>query len=362
MFTGFNIDYPEYIVITPQTGLTYGVRYLNVSEVAKIKASISTPSKASEIINKVLYSALVTKPDGIKTYEDFLRVTTLRDREALMYGLYITTFGEDVEFEPKCRECEADQRLKFKISDMFEINAYPGSNAVKSSYKFTKIINKDTIPDPVMENVISQDTVGNVNISTPNKVTITKPTVEELMARKSQYIQNASKQVYDPSREVDPADSGIFLEKPEAGDAVAETSNVTGILNKYVDVTLPVSGVVAILRQPTMAHEKNIYDTIPMAQKKGLDLASETLIIERFDVYHPASKAPIKQYSDRMDILDAYQSLPNADKKFIFEKFKEIFGDYGITLKFPWVCRDCGADNEVNVDVTLQFFRMVALS
>ena len=45
MFQGFNIAYPEYEVITPQTKRSYHVRSLSVQEEEKLKASLLTPSK-----------------------------------------------------------------------------------------------------------------------------------------------------------------------------------------------------------------------------------------------------------------------------------------------------------------------------
>jgi hypothetical protein len=71
------------------------------------------------------------------------------------------------------------------------------------------------------------------------------------------------------------------------------------------------------------------------------------------------NQIPSASYTDRLDILDAYQSLPNKDKKQIFTKFNEEFGEYGITLKQDWICKECGAENDLNLDITMQFFRMV---
>lgn len=369
MFTGFAIDYPEYTVITPQTGLVYGVRYLNVSEVSRIKSSITVPSKAGEVINKVLYNALVTKPKGINSYEDFMKVTTLRDREALLYGLYITTFDEDCEFEPKCRECEKENRLKVKLSDMFEINAFPGSNAVKSSYKFMKATGSDSVDEEIEQNIIKEQKFSEPVPSAEFIKKVEKGEIvsrEEMMERRAEAMRKVMENS-DPFAESDLSKEGITLDKkPEAGDELMtvmdEIRNKTGILNKLVEITLPKSGVRAVLRQPTMYHEKQITDTIPMVPKNGVDLSAETLIIDRFDVYRNESTKPIQSYTERNDILEAYQALPNPDKKYIYEKFNEHFGDYGITLKLDYACKECGADNQINLDITMQFFRMVIRS
>ena len=88
MFKGFNLKYPEYEVITPQTKLSFTVRSLNVQEEERLKGSILTPQKITEHLNKCLYESLVTKPEVIKDFKTFLENVTLKDRDALLYGLY----------------------------------------------------------------------------------------------------------------------------------------------------------------------------------------------------------------------------------------------------------------------------------
>ena len=62
MFKGFDIKYPEYEVITPQTKLSYSVRSLSVQEEELLKGSLLTPSKINEHLNKCLFSAITKKP------------------------------------------------------------------------------------------------------------------------------------------------------------------------------------------------------------------------------------------------------------------------------------------------------------
>jgi len=62
MFQGFNIKYPEYEVITPQTNLSYHVRSLNVQEEERLKASFLTPTKANDHLNKCIYDSFVKRP------------------------------------------------------------------------------------------------------------------------------------------------------------------------------------------------------------------------------------------------------------------------------------------------------------
>lgn len=367
MFTGFKIDYPEYTIITPQTGLMYGVRYLKVSEVSKIKQSITVPAKATTIINQVLWDSLVSKPSGLNKYEDYLKITTLRDREAMMYALFITSFGDEREFDLNCSECNTENKIKTNMSDMFSITPYPGSNAMKASYGFSKASGAPV--DPLMEHIrdVSDQEEKNKNM-------------EDIAARKRAAIEQKMKEKASKNAESNPEEQGITLgEKPsdkelekqevEASSepkqeslTIKELSNITGILSRTEDVTLPKTQAHVIMKQPTIWDEKRAYEEIPFAQRKQTDLVNEILIIDRFEIYKPGGKTPVEVLRDREDVLHAYQELPNSDKQFLVDKFKENFGEYGIDLKHEWQCTECGGENTLHIDIVMQFFRMVALS
>ena len=76
-FTGFNIAYPEYEVITPQTNQSYTLRSLSVSEEERLKGSLITPTKIADHLNKCLFESIVNKPKSIKDMDDFLKNITL---------------------------------------------------------------------------------------------------------------------------------------------------------------------------------------------------------------------------------------------------------------------------------------------
>jgi len=88
MFKGFNLQYPEYEVVTPHTHKSFTVRSLSVSEEEKLKGSLMTPSKITEHLNKCLFNSMVKKPEDVNDYSSFLKLTTIKDRDAILYGLY----------------------------------------------------------------------------------------------------------------------------------------------------------------------------------------------------------------------------------------------------------------------------------
>ena len=131
VFTGFNdIKYPEYEVITPQTHLSFTVRSLNVQEEENMKGSLMTPVKVTEHLNKCIYDVLVKKPDTITDFKDFLKQITLKDRDALLYGLYHITYEEIRNYDVRCGTCKKEYPITIKASDMFSFTSYPGDDVL----------------------------------------------------------------------------------------------------------------------------------------------------------------------------------------------------------------------------------------
>lgn len=259
MFTGFNLKYPEYEVLTPHTKKSFTVRSITVQEEERLKGSLMTPSKITEHLNKCIYESVVIKPDTIKEFKDFLQQTTLKDRDALLYGIYHITYEDIRNYDIKCSNCRKDFPVTVKASDTFNFNAYP-----------------------------SED-----------------------------------------------------------------------ILLKRVKIDLPKSvGVSVWIKQPTLEDEVNAVRSMSSRPGTTMDVITETLIIEKFEQDIEKAVEPTI-YSDRIDIVDAYRSLPAKDKRAIYEKYNEEFGKYGIELKMQVFCQHCGTEDVVNIDLVENFFRMV---
>jgi hypothetical protein len=131
VFKGFNIKYPEYEVITPHTNQSFTVRSLNVSEEERLKGSLLTPTKIAEHLNRCLYDSIVVKPEGIETYDAFLKNLTLKDRDALLYGLYHITYEEIRNYQIKCGECSNEFPVSVEVSKTFNANPYPGDDILQ---------------------------------------------------------------------------------------------------------------------------------------------------------------------------------------------------------------------------------------
>lgn len=256
-FKGFAVAYPEYEVITPQTKQSYTLRSLNVQEEEKLKGSLITPTKIAEHLNSCIFSSLVKKPKGIDDIDSFLRSTTLKDRDALLYGLYHVTYEEIRNYQLKCKSCGKDYSVTVQASSTFNFNPYPGEAIIKDRNK----------------------------------------------------------------------------------------------------VELPVSkGVFAVVKQPTLLDE--IHGITSLGNRPGstIELITETLIIDSFEQDIEESKEPVI-YKDRVDVIDAYLSLPARDKRAIYKEYSKAFGDFGIELKMQSHCTNCGSQDTYDIDLVESFFR-----
>jgi len=390
IFTGFNIKYPEFTVVTPQMGYTFSVRCLTVSEVNRLKTSSTTPAKTTDLINRTLWDAIVARPEVIQSFDDFLKLTTLRDREALMYGLYITTFGDEREFRVGCSSCDTERTLKIKLSNMFSITPWPSSQAMINTYKMD-VATGETTSEPDIDEIIRQQKIAEAEAATakPKGATtdIDSPTSPDsdgiglggpaAVSKKKAGVAPVIKPV-PITRPVPPGaasrmtapttplgEGGLSPAGPAGGATVRvqQQDQVIGtILGIEIPVRLPISGITAILHQPKLIDEYEILNNVPFLQKKQTELINETLIIKRLEIYLETDTQPRQVINDRDDILRGYQSLPHLDKKAIYDKFRETFSEYGITLATNWECMSCGSENTMDVEIVTQFFRMVALS
>lgn len=135
MFKGFKVKFPEYEVITPHTKQSYTIRSLTVQEEENLKGSLVTPSKVHEHLNKCIYDSIVAKPEETKDYESFLKRVTLKDRDALLYGLYHITYEDIRNYDVTCSACRKEYPITVKASATFNFNPYPDDDVLIKKIK-----------------------------------------------------------------------------------------------------------------------------------------------------------------------------------------------------------------------------------
>jgi hypothetical protein len=116
-------------------------------------------------------------------------------------------------------------------------------------------------------------------------------------------------------------------------------------------------GVTAFIKQATLFEEMTALKTMGMQASTNLDIVTESLIIDRFEQLPESGDSVV--YDERPDIIDAYMALPSKDKRLIYKKYIDEFGQYGIELKMQSNCSHCGKDDVIDIDLFQNFFRMV---
>jgi len=401
MFKGFTFSTPEFPVVVPQTGLSFTVRSMNTGEVGKLKSSLVSPNVAHKFINKAIFDCLSDKPDFIDTYDDFKKFVTTRDREALLFALYISTFGEERDFNPTCSECGKENELKVSLNDMYQINMYPFSVTLTESYKLARAAQM-TDHDPEIEAKIKEREDEEAKQKAAEEAAARMKKIEERRKKMLSEAQKNNPEVPDTppdgitlvSKEnvkkqeeakkaaaeaeqeriaaikIDPKD--LLVPKPDKDSIMLDSQkeaikksqeykdameavNPDSILYLIEKVYLPVSKVTCFLKQPTLWEEEEVLSKAPLMGKDAQDVVSETLIINKF-----TQEEQDVILTDRADIVAGYQSLPPRDKMMIFEEFNKKFSEYEMKLDTKYFCKSCSSENVLRADITMLLFRSLS--
>ena len=89
------------------------------------------------------------------------------------------------------------------------------------------------------------------------------------------------------------------------------------IFTKRVEVELPVTeGVKVTIKQPTLEDEEKAIRTLASSPGITIEIIFETLLIESIT---EDFNGHTQVFTDRIEIIDAYKSLPARDKRKIFD-------------------------------------------
>lgn len=376
-FKGFkNIRYPVYTVVTPQSGDTYSLRTLNVSEVMTLRESLTSGNKMAEILNDILWKAVEFKPEHISSKTEFLKNLTMKDRDALIYGLYHSTFGDEKTYNVVCGECSNTQKIKVSLNKIFFSNNYPASKAIVDSYRVALAENPIMEKDPDIEKVLEGSVISTELEKSKALNEVPNPPdgmPEEIARTEEEYKEYFT--ILDKMKENGLSPSNVDNEKTEKIVTVkVNTSNVdeqttisekdttdfTPIGNKVIRLELPLSkGLVVYIKEPVLIDEQSVNENLAFTSSNQLNLAYDTLSIKKIEEYEEGNPIPVQIVDDRIDIVEAYQLLPILDRNEIVNTYTKEFGQYEVGLKANWVCRSCNENNQLNLDILQQFFRAI---
>lgn len=129
-----DIQFPTYEVITPHSGLSLTVRSLSVSQEERLKESSLTPARATALLNQIIYECITEKNPPIDNLFNFEKNISLVDREAIVYGILIASYGEEHEFNITCSSCGHVYEIKENITENVEIKPYTGNENLITKY------------------------------------------------------------------------------------------------------------------------------------------------------------------------------------------------------------------------------------
>lgn len=127
-FTGFSKSLPVFEVVTPQSKQSFIMRAMTVKDEEELKGSYFATEKIIEHINRCIYKCVQEAPKDIKDFESFLKNVTVKDRDALLYGMYHVTYKEIKDYSIKCPYCNNTHYKSIKTTDITTINPYIGKD------------------------------------------------------------------------------------------------------------------------------------------------------------------------------------------------------------------------------------------
>jgi len=117
----------EYEAITPQTLLRFKVKSMTYGDELNLRSAIlATDAGITEHFNQALWNSITSKPDEIKTYDDFRTKITIEDRSALVNAWYHATYGDEFTTETVCPRCGQTNQSLVRVTKHVTGNFYKG--------------------------------------------------------------------------------------------------------------------------------------------------------------------------------------------------------------------------------------------
>jgi len=273
-----DFQFPTFEVVTPHSKLHLTVRSLTVAQEERLRESALTAAKATALLNQTVFECITDKEPPIDTLINFERNISIVDREALLYGILVASYGEEQEFNITCSTCSYNYTVKENITENVDIKLYDGR-----------------------ENLIE----------------------------------------------------------------------------KTVEVELPISKYKAILCLPTLKDEREFANSKGISQDI-LRRADSYIIMKELHIPQKQTQAKQqpadgetekptptnnddKKYLVVKNVFEIYsymRSLPSRDKVAIRKAWNDAFGDYGISLLVRGTCPNCGRSEENPVSLIAELFRL----
>lgn len=398
-FTGFKcFKYPIRSVICPMSGDTYEIRALRIDEIETLRSSQAEKNRIHSILNSVLWQCLVSKPQNISTYDDFIKHVCLEDKKALVYGLFIVTFGKLKRYILYCNNpsCKLPQETSVNLEEIMTFEVYPGNRKIINAYKVSKVFDK-TLYDMEIEDYIkfienethkkivrpSKDMPDNLvksfyaeyyNIKKEfdEKKNETMKKVQDKLQKKIEEYEKAGKLnvnltggVVDSDEEerIRREEEKIIKEileeeniENESSEEISMTqTEIDDILATYVE-TIKYENIEILIHSPKLIDEHELYDDVSLLQDDThKKLTTDSLCIKEIIEYDFEGNV-IQRITNRIDILLAFVSLVPEVQDMVYEVYENKFRKYSLNVDIKWECPRCKTKNRTILNPITQFF------
>lgn len=207
------VHFPVFEVVTPVTGVSFNVRGLTVAQESALYESAVSQQKYISMINQTLFECIENKEPPYDTLEGFEKHLSESDRYALMYGVLVSTYGDEIEINFRCPSCGKEHKEKIKLPENMTIENYRGNE---------DIFNKEvvvTLPISGYKAVLKMPTLWD-----ERQINLLKNIDRDVLTKMSLYTM--VKKLIMPGTEVGP--DGSTIEKEYAVDKSVE---IYGIIN-----------------------------------------------------------------------------------------------------------------------------------
>lgn len=141
-----SFELPKWEVITPHTQHRLLIKSMLVQQEEALKSSSLSTTKMLDLINKTVYDCLDSREAPFDTVDGFMKNLTLADREALIYGLIVSSYGEEQDFNVTCNACSKNFTEKASLTQNVDIKLYEDKEPIlKKKVDVTLPVSKYTV-------------------------------------------------------------------------------------------------------------------------------------------------------------------------------------------------------------------------
>ena len=119
-------ELPKFQIRTPHSGLEMTVQSMTIADEEQLKTSAVSSERIVGMLNQITYNCIVPKEAPYDTFEKFESICSMMDRTTILYGILISSYGDEQTFSTTCKNCRKSYEVKGSLSKNINMNMYTG--------------------------------------------------------------------------------------------------------------------------------------------------------------------------------------------------------------------------------------------